>query len=75
MKALVHILSKLPFRIYRPLAGIAPKLFASVFYPEEDFYLDEAGDPVFYFQAGSIAPAEEGVLRFPIPLEDLLDEL
>ena len=35
MRALVHILSKLPFRIYRPLAGIAPKLFASVFFRQK----------------------------------------
>ena len=49
--------------------------FAAVFYPEEDFYLDEAGDPVFFLQAGSAAPEEEGILRFPVTLEDLLDEL
>ena len=45
------------------------------FYPEEDFYLDGNGEPVFYFQPGAIAPEEEGLVTFPHPLDDLLDEL
>ena len=45
------------------------------FYPEEDFFLDENGDPVFYFQPGVIAPEEEGFITFPISPDYLLDEL
>lgn len=48
---------------------------AAVFYPEEDFYLDENGDPVFYLLENSVALPEAGVLTFPISLETLLDEL
>ena len=45
-----------------------------VFYPEEDFYLDAEGNPVFYLQPGL---TEEGgeALTFPIPAEDILDEM
>lgn len=45
------------------------------FYPEEDFYLNEAGDPVFYLLAGSVAPQEAGDVLVTISLEDLLDEI
>jgi len=46
-----------------------------VFFPEEDYYLDENGDPVFYLQPGIAAPVEAGLLTFPIPLADILDEM
>lgn len=49
--------------------------FADSFYPEEDFYLDADGNPVFFIQEAFIAPAAEGVLSFPFTLEELLDEL
>lgn len=45
------------------------------FYPEEDFYLDDSGNPVFYLQEGTAAPVTEGVLLFPFTLEELLDEI
>lgn len=45
------------------------------FYPEEDFYLDETGNPVFYIQPSYIASSAEGVLTFPFTMEELLDEL
>ena len=45
------------------------------FYPEEDFYLDEAGNFVFFIQEGVIAPAEAGQFFYTITLEDLLDEI
>lgn len=45
------------------------------FFPEEDFYLDENGNPVFYIQPSYIASNAEGVLTFPFTLEELLDEL
>lgn len=49
-----------------------------VFFPEENFYLDENGDPVFYLQPGDIfaeVPEGTGLFTFPIALEDILDEL
>lgn len=45
------------------------------FFPEQDFYLDENGDPVFFLQAGIAAPESVGIISFPIPLEDIKDEL
>lgn len=45
------------------------------FYPEEDFYLTSDGDLCFYFQAGAIAPEEQGLITFTFPLWLLLDEL
>ena len=45
------------------------------FSPEEDFYLDENGDPVFFVAPGTIADESMGYLIFPIPLEDIEDEL
>ncbi len=45
------------------------------FYPEEDFFLNDDGDLVFFLQEGSIAPAEAGILLYTITMEDMLDEL
>lgn len=45
------------------------------FYPEEAYYLDADGNPVFFIQAGFIAPVTEGVLLFPFTMEELLDEI
>ncbi len=45
------------------------------FYPEEDFYLDADGNPVFFLQEGAVAPVAEGALYFPFTLEELLDEI
>jgi len=44
-------------------------------YPEEDFYLDEEGNPVFFFQPGSIADESYGPVLFAIPFESIDDEL
>ncbi len=49
--------------------------FADCFFPEEDFYLDKTGNPVFFLQPGSAAPEEAGLLTFPISLEEILDEM
>ena len=49
-----------------------------VFFPEENFYLDENGDPVFYLQPVDFfaeVPEGTGLFTFPIALEDILDEL
>ena len=45
------------------------------FNPEEDYYLDENGEPVFYLNPGIAAPEEFGLLTFPITLEEIDDEL
>ena len=45
------------------------------FFPEEDYYLDADGNPVFILQPGAAAPVDAGLLTFPIPLEDILDEM
>lgn len=45
------------------------------FYPEEDFYLDENANPVFFLQEGTVAPVAEGVLYFSFTMEELLDEI
>ncbi len=56
-------------------ADVTYEQLTQEFYPEEDFYLDEKGDPVFFIQAGTIAQEEAGVLLFPFSLEELKDEL
>ncbi len=43
------------------------------FFPEEDFYLDETGNPVFYLQPGFATDGTE-LLVFPISVEEILDE-
>lgn len=45
------------------------------FYPEEDFYLDEEGNLVFFLQENVIAPPEAGHFFYPLTLDDLLDEI
>jgi len=47
---------------------------ARIFYPEEDFYLDENGNPVFYLQPG-FAMEGGGLTEIPITLEEILDEM
>jgi len=44
------------------------------FFPEEDFYLDENGNPVFYLQPG-FAMEGGGLTEIPITLEEILDEM
>lgn len=51
------------------------EIFEANFYPEEDFYLDADGNPVFFLQEGTVAPVSTGVLYFPFTLEELLDEI
>lgn len=46
-----------------------------IFFPEEDFYLDEDGNPVFYLEPGTAADPVWGLLTFPISIEDILDEM
>ena len=44
------------------------------FFPEEDFYLDAEGEPVFYLQPGFAAEGD-GCVTVPISLETILDEM
>lgn len=58
--------------------GLTKEDLSTVFFPEENFYLDENGDPVFYLQPGDVfeqIPEGMELLTFPIPLEDIRDEL
>ena len=51
---------------------------AYLFFPAEDFYLDENGDPVFYLQPYYVletVPDNAELITFTIPFEDILDEL
>ncbi len=57
------------------LDGLTEEDFEWLFYPEEDFYLNENGDLVFFLQEGLLTPEEYGVILCPIPLETLLDEI
>lgn len=49
--------------------------FEAGFYPEEDYYIGDQGEPCFYFQAGTIAPEELGPVIVPISMDILMDEL
>lgn len=59
--------------------GLTEEALSHIFFPEEDFYLDENGDPVFYIQPGDVyyddVPEGVGLITFPLALEDILDEL
>ena len=44
------------------------------FFPEEDFYLDETENPVFYLQPG-FAEDSDRLIEFPISVEEILDEM
>ena len=57
---------------------ITEEILAYIFFPEENFYLDENGNPVFYLQPGDLfseVPEGTGLFTFPIALDDILDEL
>ncbi len=45
------------------------------FYPEEDFFLNDDGDLVFFLQEGVIAPAEAGQFFYTVSMDDMLDEI
>ncbi len=59
--------------------GLTEETLSHIFFPEEHFYLDQNGDPVFYLQPSAVyyddVPEGTDLLVFPIPLEDILDEL
>ena len=49
--------------------------FEAIFYPEEDFYLDESGNFVFFLQENAIAPADAGQFFYTLTLDEILDEI
>ncbi len=49
--------------------------FTEVFFPEEDFYLNSEGNPVFFILPGEMASEKDGLLTFEILLEDISDEM
>ena len=62
----------------RDYGALTEEGLAEIFFPEEDFYLDENGDPVFYLQPWDVyadVPEDAALLTFSIPLEEILDEL
>ena len=60
---------------YRSDIDITKELLARCLNPDEDFYLDEAGNPVFFIFPGYIADQEEGYLTFSFSLRDIRDEM
>lgn len=43
--------------------------------PDQDFWLDESENPVFFLRAGAAADPEAGLLTFPLSLSAIYDEL
>lgn len=59
-------------------SGLTKETLSMILFPEENFYLDENGDPVFYLQPGDVfeeIPEGTGLITFTLPLEEILDEL
>ena len=59
-------------------SGITEENLAHIFFPEEEYYLDEKGNPVFYLQPSDVydeVPEGTELFIFPISLEIILDEL
>lgn len=58
--------------------SLTEETLSQIFFPEENFYLNENGDPVFYLQPCDIygeASGESAPVTFAVPLEEILDEL
>ena len=58
--------------------NLTEETLSYIFFPEEQFYLDANGDPVFYLQPGDVfdeVPENAELFTFPIPMEDILDEM
>ena len=59
-------------------ADFSEEMLSGIFFPEQDFYLDENGDPVFFLQPGDVfgdSAGDRELIVFPISLEEILDEL
>lgn len=56
-------------------SGLTKDLLARCINPDEDFFLDGTGNPVFFIFPGYIADPEEGYLTFPLSIRDIRDEM
>lgn len=54
---------------------VSEETLEDILYPEEDFYLDADGNPVFFIYPGRIADESSGFLFFALEIDDILDEL
>ncbi len=54
--------------------GMEEEVLEYLFFPEEDFYLDETENPVFYLQPG-FAEESGALITVPISIETILDEM
>ena len=43
--------------------------------PDQDFYLNDQGDPVFYVQPGYLSDASDGYITFTLTLDEIMDEM
>ena len=58
--------------------SLTEEMLPRIFFPEESFYLNEDGDPVFYLQPGDIFEDysdDSGPVTFTLSLDEILDEL
>ena len=56
-------------------SGLTKELLARCINPDEDFFLDETGNPVFFIFPGYIADPEEGYMTFSFSFRDIRDEM
>ena len=56
------------------LEDLDPETLEYGFFPEEDFYLQEEGEPVFYLQPGTVEDSGR-LITVLLPLEEILDEM
>lgn len=66
-------------RLPEATGGLVPEdldeeTFGYAFFPEEDFYLDGTGNPVFYLQPG-VAEDSDRLVTIPISIEEIMDEM
>ncbi len=54
--------------------GLTKEMLDYALKPDEQFWLDETGNPVFYVQAGVLAEVDAGPLAFPVTFEEIDDE-
>ena len=58
-----------------PEEDLDPGLLEAGFFPDEDFYLDETGEPVFFIQGGLLTEDPLVPLFIPLTRSRILDEL
>ena len=54
------------------LDGLTEQQVQNAFDPEQDFYLDEDGNVVFFIQSGEIAGEIAGILEYPFSIAEML---